>query len=48
MWAASSALVSFNKEMLASHIKSCVADDVREGGAEKLNELVSTLSRLLS
>lgn len=46
--AASSALVSFNKEMLASHIKSCVADDVREGGAEKLDELVSTLSRLLS
>ncbi len=46
--AASSALTSFNKEMLASHIKSCVADDIREGGAEKLDELVSMLSKLLS
>ena len=46
--AASSALDSFNKEMLASHIRSCVADDIREGRDEKLDELVSTLSRLLS
>lgn len=45
--AASSALASFNKEMLSSHIKSCVADDIREGGGEKLDELVSTLSKLL-
>ena len=46
--AASSALDSFNKEMLASHIRSCVADDIREGKDEKLDELVSTLSKLLS
>lgn len=46
--AASSALTSFNKEILSSHIRSCVADDVREGSGEKLDELVLTLSRMLS
>ena len=46
--AASSALASFNKEMLASHIRSCVAEDVRDGKDEKLDELVSTLSKLLT
>ena len=45
--AASNALVSFNKEVLSSHIRSCVADDIREGGGEKLDELVSTLSKML-
>lgn len=46
--AASSALASFNKQMLASHIRSCVADDIRDGKDEKLDELVSTLSGLLT
>lgn len=46
--AASSALNSFNKEMLSSHIRSCVADDIRDGGGEKVDELVSTLSKLLT
>ena len=29
--AANAALNSFNKELLASHIKTCVADDIRNG-----------------
>ena len=45
--AASSALASFNKEMLSSHIRSCVADDIRNGKEEKLDELVLALSKLL-
>lgn len=45
--AANCALNSFSKVLLASHIKSCVADDVREGHEEKLNELVRTLQKLM-
>ena len=45
--AASSALASFNKEMLSSHIRSCVADDIRDGKEEKVDELVLALSKLL-
>ena len=45
--AISSALASFNKELLSSHIKSCVADDIRCGSEEKVEELVKTLSALL-
>ncbi len=45
--AANCALNSFSKVMLASHIKSCVAEDVREGNEEKLDELVRTLQKLM-
>ena len=45
--AASKALASFNREMLLSHIKSCVVDDIREGRDEKLDEMVKTLSGML-
>ena len=45
--AANCALNSFSKVLLASHIKSCVADDVREGHEEKLDELVRTLQKLM-
>lgn len=45
--AASSALTSFNKEMLAAHIKSCVANDISEGNTEAVDELLLTLSKLL-
>lgn len=41
------ALNSFTKELLADHIKSCVADDVRSGGDEKLDELVTMLQKLM-
>ena len=45
--AANAALNSFNKELLASHIKSCVADGIREGNVEVIDELVATLQKLM-
>ena len=45
--AAGSALNSFSKELLGGHIKSCVAEDVRNGNNEKLDELVKTLQKLM-
>ncbi len=45
--AANSALNSFTKVILSDHIRSCVAEDVREGSSEKLDELVRTLPKLM-
>lgn len=45
--AASSALNSFTKVLLASHIKTCVAQDIREGKDETVDELVNTLQKLM-
>lgn len=45
--AAASAISAFNKELLASHIKTCVADDLKNGEGETVDELVLTLSRIL-
>jgi len=45
--AANSALNSFTKILLSDHIRSCVAEDVREGNEEKLDELVKTLQKLM-
>lgn len=42
-----SALNSFNKCLLANHIKTCVANDIREGKNEKVDELVVTLQKLM-
>lgn len=41
------ALNSFNKRLLASHIKSCVADDIRHGNDDVIEELVDTLGKLM-
>ena len=45
--AANCALNSFTKVILANHIKSCVAEDVKEGSEEKLDELVKSLQKLM-
>ena len=45
--AAGSALNSFSRELLVNHIRSCVAEDVRSGNDEKLNELIKTLQKLM-
>ena len=42
-----SALNSFNKELLASHVRCCVANDIREGKDETIDELVDTLKKLM-
>ena len=45
--AVSAAMNSFNKELLASHVKNCVARDIREGKDEVVDELVCTLQKLM-
>ena len=45
--AISSALSSFNKELLAKHIKSCVSDDIKLGKTETVDELVALCHKLM-
>lgn len=45
--AANAALSSFTKVLLANHIKTCVASDIREGKDETVDELVNTLQKLM-
>ncbi len=41
------ALNSFNKVLLANHMKSCVADNIRNGNDEIIDELVVTMQKLM-
>ena len=45
--AVNAALNSFNKVLLAEHIRSCVAEDIRKGNDEIMDELVVTLQKLM-
>lgn len=45
--AVNAALNSFNKVLLANHIRTCVAQDIREGKDETIDELVMTLQKLM-
>ena len=45
--AVSAAVNSFNKELLAEHIRTCVAQDIRDGKDEVIDELVCTLQKLM-
>ena len=45
--AVNAAMNAFNKELLANHIRSCVARDIREGRDEVIDELVSTIQKLM-
>lgn len=45
--AINAALCSFNKVLLANHIRTCVADDIRAGKDESIDELVATLQKLM-
>ena len=45
--AASAALNSFSKVLLASHIKTCVTQDIRDGKDETIDELLTTLQKLM-
>ncbi len=45
--AISSALNSFNKKLLAQHIKSCVVKDIRDGHNDVVDELCVTLQKLM-
>ena len=45
--AVNAALNSFNKVLLANHIKTCVTNDIREGREETVDELVTVLQKLM-
>ena len=45
--AANAALNSFNKVLLGNHIRTCVTNDIKEGKTETVDELVSTLQKLM-
>jgi DNA-binding FrmR family transcriptional regulator len=45
--AVNAAVNSFNKELLASHIRNCVARDIRDGKDEVIDELVAALQKLM-
>ena len=45
--AVTAALNSFNKVLLANHIRTCVADHIRNGNDEVIDELVNTLQKLM-
>ena len=45
--AVNAALNSFNKVLLANHIRTCVADDIKAGKEETIDELVVTLQKLM-
>lgn len=45
--AINSALNSFNKVLLANHMKSCVADNIREGNDEVIDEIVAVMQKLM-
>ena len=45
--AVNAALNSFNKQLLENHIRTCVADNIRQGNDEVIGELVNTLQKLM-
>ena len=45
--AVTAAINAFNRELLANHIRTCVADDIRDGKDEVIDELVATLQKLM-
>ena len=45
--AVNAAINAFNKELLASHIRTCVAQDIRDGKDQVIDELVTTLQKLM-
>lgn len=45
--AITSALNSFNKELLSEHIRNCVSDDIKDGKYETVDELVEVLKKLM-
>lgn len=45
--AVNAAVNAFNKELLANHIRTCVAHNIREDNDEVIDELVTTLQKLM-
>ena len=45
--AVNAAVNAFNRELIASHLRNCVARDIRDGKEEVIDELVITLQKLM-
>ena len=45
--AVKAALNSFNRVLLENHIKTCVAQDIKDGKSETIDDLVATLQKLM-
>ena len=45
--AVNAALNSFSKELLSEHLRTCVADNLRQGNEEVVDELVAALQKLM-
>lgn len=45
--AVNAALNSFNRVLLSNHIRTCVADDIRNGKDETIEELVTVLQKMM-
>ena len=45
--AITSALNSFNKALLANHMRTCVAENIRKGNDDIIDELVLTMKKLM-
>ena len=46
--AVNAAVNAFNRELIASHMRGCVARDLREGKDEGIDELGATLQHLIT
>ncbi len=45
--AVNAALNSFSKELLGEHLRTCVAENLRQGNDEVVDELVAALQKLM-
>lgn len=45
--AVTAAMNAFNRELISSHMKTCVARDLREGNDDVIEELTQTLQKLM-
>ena len=45
--AVTAAMNAFNRELIVSHMRTCVARDLRAGNDEVIDELVATLQKLM-
>lgn len=45
--AVNAALNAFSRELLSNHIRTCVADDLRKGKDETVDELIATLQKMM-
>jgi len=45
--AANAALTAFSRELLNSHVRTCVVQDIREGSEEKVEELLKIIQKFI-